>query len=154
MSTTDRALRALREMARQLPDTLRLEANRLLDDAAEREAAPVTFRWLSHEGTEDVFEIGAGGTPARTYRTPPRGVWLAWAAINDAGRTKTLRAADFAEPGSPSADKNVSKAVRRTAADWFRSIGCPQLEIACARISVEGGLVRYEPKLGDKTITT
>ncbi|MFI8690758.1 hypothetical protein ACIGHJ_07965 [Stutzerimonas kunmingensis] len=154
MSTTDRALRALREMARQLPDTLRLEANRLLDDATEREAAPVTFRWLGQDGAEDLFEISIEGGPVHVHRTSLRGVWLAWAAINDAGRTKTLRAADFAEPGSPSADKNVSKAVRRTAADWFRSIGCPQLEIACARISVEGGLVRYKPELRDKIVIT
>ncbi len=54
MSTTDRALRALREMARQLPDTLRLEANRLLDDAPALTARP----------------CAASGSPGRLSTTP------------------------------------------------------------------------------------
>ncbi len=153
------AERKLRAFAATLPHFERQEALQIIKAGAAAIRVPVVFRYLGQDwDLKEAFEIGREGEPLRTFRTGLRGVWWVWAAINDQGRHNVLRVCDFSAPGTDpiSAAKSASKAIRRTAPDYFARVApdLPELAAAARSISIEDGMIRYHPRSSSPRFST
>jgi len=97
-----------------------------------RQRVPVVFRPLDG----DCWAIHHADEAPAVYRCHLAGLHAAWLAIDDAGRTQTLNARDFAQPGALHAARIVRRAIRVTAADWVeRTTGCLALAAALRAVS-------------------
>ncbi len=99
----------------QLPEVRRDPRLReFLGLAFAPEGQPLVWRWLGDKKGKSYFEIGIAGELLTQFSTGERSVWWLWAAF-DQGRNDTLRAHDFAAPGSTAPGASVRKALRITA---------------------------------------
>lgn len=137
-------------------EQLTAAALRIIDlgEALARRRRRLVFRHLgSDDRGRDLFELGWEGEPLRRVTTTLRGVWWAWAAIDDAGRHDVLRAADFAAPEASEPEGSARKAIRITAARWLKR-ELPELGAALAAITIDAGKIRYEPAVSALRIVT
>ncbi len=118
-------------------------------DQVEREllgARPLKFVWVPgpYEPRGACFEIYRAGDEPHRYYSRLAGAWAVWRAIADRGFGASLCSADLAPPHATT-DKGLSRSIKRDAAAWFARLGFPELEVACANVHIESGLLTYEP---------
>ncbi len=148
------ALRLARNNLREVPffrahPTQSRFVDLALVEAAERVELPLIFRALS----DDRFEIGRAGE-TRVVRTTLRGAFFAWLAVDDRGRTDTVRASDLAAPWATAPRNSARKAIRREVADWLAAEGFVELAAEVRTIEVVAGVIRYDPAAGAPRIET
>ena len=105
----------------------------------------IVFRHVATEGRHEVFQLGYEGEALQLLRTPLAIVWAAWAAIDDEGKSDSLRASDFVLPGSSAADISVRRGLRSTALNAVRAL-VPELVLVFEDIRIEQGVLRYKPR--------
>ena len=120
-----------------------------IEDALRAASRPmcIVFKPTCRVPAQEVWAIHQEGEPERLYRCSHAGLFATWLAIKDAGRTNTVRAADFAAPDAAHAANSVRTAIRRTAVEWVETnTGCRPLAAAMRCIEVGAdGLIRYVP---------
>lgn len=121
----------------------------VLREAERRLEVPLVFRALP----DGRFEIGHVGD-TRVVRTTLRGAFFAWLAIDDRGRTNTVRAVDMVAPGAAAPDISARNAIRIEAANWLEARGFIELAAEVRTIQVAGGVIKYDPASGAPRIET
>lgn len=120
-----------------------------LVEAERRLEVPLVFRALP----DGRYEIGHLGD-TRVVHTPLRGAFFAWLAIDDRGRTNTVRAVDMVAPGATAPDNSARKAIRIEMANWLEAKGFIELAAEVRTIQVAGGVIRYDAAAGAPRIET
>ena len=157
-STVQRILGQMLSLAEErmpeLEDPALLAAVRLaMGEAIKRAGRVLVFKHLGTEGSQEVFELGYEGEPLRTLRTGERCVWWLWAALDDAGKTSTLRAIAFAAPDAAHPDASARKALRKTAVAIVEHY-VPELKALAASVEVRDGIIRFAPSYRAPRIVT
>lgn len=125
-----------------------------LTNLARSQHRQPVLRHLRTDGQHDYFEIGYQGEALRLVKTTLRGVWAVWWALDDEGRTDTLRAGDLAAPDADEPEQSVRRMIHTTAAKQFARWGMPELEAAAKACKVTSGIVRCERPAHAPKVTT